>query len=131
MLLIQILVCVYAAAAMQRCETLKSELPDCVISYIFSMLSMKDLVKISTLSKRWQHEWESRIDLNFDLQNMFDNHNNTIGKGLQSQFATRLDQFMLHYQGSIIRSIRINFPLGDQHSDVIDRLISRSACQSY
>jgi hypothetical protein len=43
----------------------------------------------------------------------------------QSEFATRLDQFMLHYQGPVIRSIRIDFPLGDDHTDVIDRLISK------
>jgi hypothetical protein len=43
----------------------------------------------------------------------------------QSEFATRLDQFMLHYKGDTIRSIRVKFPLGNEHSDVIDRLISK------
>ncbi|AES64901.1 F-box protein [Medicago truncatula] len=44
---------------MKRSKKLKSEseLPDCVLSYIFSKLSWKDLVKTSTLSKRWLHEW--------------------------------------------------------------------------
>ncbi|CAJ2671418.1 unnamed protein product [Trifolium pratense] len=32
---------------------------------------------------------------------------------------------MLHYQGAVISSVRVNFPLGDQHSDVIGRLISQ------
>jgi hypothetical protein len=45
----------------------------------------------------------------------------------QSEFATRLDQFMLHYQGAVIHSIRLDFPLGgDDHTDVIDRLISKA-----
>jgi len=72
------------------------------------------------------------MDLNFDLHNMFDY--NTLQElpkdlplfeRLQPQFATRLDQFMLHYQGAAINSIRVNFLLGDEHSDVIDRLISQ------
>ncbi|WJX47866.1 hypothetical protein P8452_34507 [Trifolium repens] len=110
------------------------ELPDCVMSYIFSMLSLKDLVKTSALSKRWIYEWRLRMDLNFDLHNIFDY--NTI-QGLptplpffqwfhfQSQFATRLDQFILHYQGHAIRSIRLDFPLCNHHTDLIDRLISK------
>jgi hypothetical protein len=36
------------------------------------MLSLKDLVKTSALSKQWIHEWGLRTDLNFDLHNMFD-----------------------------------------------------------
>ncbi|RHN73001.1 putative leucine-rich repeat domain, L domain-containing protein [Medicago truncatula] len=64
---------------------------------------------------------------------MFDDYNTLqelpkclpLFQGLQSQFATRLDQVMLHYQGSIILSIRLNFLLGHEHSDVIDRMISK------
>jgi len=121
-----------AAEAMENCKDLKSELPNCVLSHIFSKLTLKDLVKTSTLSKHWLHEWGLRMDLNFDLHNMFDY--NTLQElpkdlplfeTLQPQFATRLDQFMLHYEGAAINSIRVNFPLGDEHSDVIDRLISQ------
>jgi hypothetical protein len=129
---------------MKRCKKLKLdkleklklefELPDCVMSYIFSMLSLKDLVKTSALSKRWIYEWRLRMDLNFDLHNMFDY--NTIQDlptplpffqwfHFQSEFATRLDQFMLHYQGHTIRSIRLDFPLCNHHTDLIDRLISK------
>ncbi|WJX79883.1 hypothetical protein P8452_62958 [Trifolium repens] len=123
---------------MNRCKKLKKiELPDCVMSHIFSMLSLKDLVKTSALSKRWIHEWGLRTDLNFDLHNMFDY--NTIQDlpsitslpifqffHFQTEFATRLDQFMLHYQGAVIHSIRLNFPLGWDLTDVIDRLISKA-----
>ncbi|GAU11391.1 hypothetical protein TSUD_343820 [Trifolium subterraneum] len=44
----------------------------------------------------------------------------------QTEFANRLDQFMLHYQGPVIRSIRLDFPLGRDHTHVIDRLISKA-----
>jgi hypothetical protein len=129
----------FAAAAMKRCkklklEKLKLELPDCVMSHIFSMLSLKDLVKTSALSKRWNHEWGLRMDLNFDLHNMFDyNTIQDLQKPLelfqrfhfQSEFVTRLDQFMLHYQSAAIHSIRVDFPICNDHTDVIDRLISK------
>jgi hypothetical protein len=132
------LVAAAAAITMKRCKKLKKiELPDCVMSHIFSMLSLKDLVKTSALSKQWIHEWGLRTDLNFDLHNMFDY--NTIQDlpqtlplfpiiqrlHFQSEFATRLDQFMLHYQGPIIRSIRLDFPLSKDHTEVINRLISK------
>jgi len=114
---------------MKRCKKLESEFPDCVTSYIFSKLALKDLVKTSALSKRWIHEWGLRTDLNFDLHTMFDyNTIQDLPKILplfQSEFATRLDQFMLHYEGAIIRSIRVKFPLGNEHRDAIDRLISK------
>jgi hypothetical protein len=68
----------------------------------------------------------------FDLHSMFDDSTlkklpkNLIGfLWLEDRFATRLDQFMLHYQGTMIHSIRVNFPLGAEHSDVIGRLISK------
>ena len=122
------------AVVMKRCKKLKSELPDCIISYIFSKLALKDLVKTSALSKGWIHEWGLRTDLNFDPHTMFDYNiiqdlPNTLPLfqrfHFQSQFAARLDQFTLHYKGVIIRSIRVKFPLGNEHRDAIDRLISK------
>jgi hypothetical protein len=118
---------------MQRSKKLKDELPelpDYVTSYIFSKLNLKDLVKTSALSKLWRHEWELRKELNFDIHNMFDqglpkNLTLPLFYVFQSEFAARLDQFMLHYQGKTIHSIRVSFPLDDEHSDVIDRLITK------
>ncbi|AES81031.2 putative F-box domain, leucine-rich repeat domain, L domain-containing protein [Medicago truncatula] len=119
---------------MKSCVKLENELPDHIISYIFSKLALKDLVKTSALSKQWIHEWGLRMDLNFDLYTMSDyNTDQDLSQILplcqrfhfQSEFATRLDQFMLHYKGAMIRSIRVKFPLCNEHRDVIDRLISK------
>jgi hypothetical protein len=119
-----------ASEAMKRCKILNSDLPDFVLSYIFSKLSLKDLVKTSTLSKHWFREWRLlKTDLNFDIHNMFGYYTfQELRQDLplfESEFVTRLDQFMLRYQGDVISSIRVKFPLGDQHSDVIGRLISQ------
>ncbi|WJX78872.1 hypothetical protein P8452_62054 [Trifolium repens] len=111
-----------------KSKRIKIELPDSIISQIFTKLGLKDLVKTSTLSKLWRNEWHLRTGLNFDLCNMFD-HNQELPKsipllkGFQSEFATRLDQFMLNYEGDMINSIRVKFPLTYEHSDIIERLI--------
>jgi hypothetical protein len=122
-----------ASEAMKRLKNLNSDLPDCVLLYIFSKLTLKDLVKTSALSKHWFHEWRLlKTDLNFDLHNMFDcytfeelREDVRLFQRVQSEFATRLDRFMMHYQGVVISSVRVKFPLGNEHSDVIDRLISQ------
>ncbi|XP_058742433.1 putative F-box/LRR-repeat protein At3g44810 [Vicia villosa] len=120
---------------MKRCKILNTELPDSVLSLIFSKLTLKDLVKTSALSKHWRHElgfmMKNIKDLNFDAYNMFDyNPLQNLPQYLplrddQSRFATGLDQLMLHYHGAMINSVRVKFPLGDQHRNVIDRLISQ------
>ncbi|KAK2363332.1 putative F-box/LRR-repeat protein [Trifolium repens] len=121
---------------MKRCKILNSELTDyvselddCVLSYILSKLTLKDLVKTRALSKHWLHKWGLRMDLNFDLHNMFGY--NTVQElqrnfpCIQSEFARRLDQFMQHYQGAVIHSIRVYFPFSDKHRGVIGKLISK------
>ncbi|GAU23389.1 hypothetical protein TSUD_334370 [Trifolium subterraneum] len=113
-------------------KRIKIQLPDSILSQIFSKLGLKDLVKTSAFSKLWRHEWQLRTHLNFDHHDMFDN-NKVKGlprpfallQGFQSEFVTRLDQFMLHYQGDIIDSIRVKCPLCNKHSDVIGRLFSK------
>ncbi|MCH79656.1 F-box/LRR-repeat protein [Trifolium medium] len=47
-----------------------SELPDYILSDILTMLSMRDLLKTSILSKRWCKLWYLRRDLYFDVFNV-------------------------------------------------------------
>lgn len=90
----------------KKIKSESTELPDCIISYIFSKVSLKNLVKTSALSKQWYLEWGLRKDLNFDLHNMFDYNPITdlpiafpLFQQLQSQFAASLDNFMQKYPG--------------------------------
>ncbi|CAK8543500.1 unnamed protein product [Lathyrus sativus] len=117
----------------KKLKSESTELPDCVISHIFSMLTLKNLVKTSALSKQWYHEWGLRKDLNFDHHNILDyNRIPKLPKTLphfqqiQSQFATSLDNFMQKYSGDTISSIRVKFPLGADHTYAIDGLIHKA-----
>ncbi|XP_058752045.1 F-box/FBD/LRR-repeat protein At1g78750-like [Vicia villosa] len=99
------------------------DLPDCVLSYIFSKLPVVDLLRTSVLSKKWIHEWGSRTDLNIDIHNMF--NQDTLHK-TYGDFLVRLDQFILHYPGATIRSVKLNYPLEDDiFSDIVDNFISQ------
>ncbi|XP_058748661.1 uncharacterized protein LOC131621647 [Vicia villosa] len=118
--------------SVKKLKSESTELPDCVISYIFSKLSLKNLVKTSALSKHWYHEWGSRKDLTFDLHNMFDYNTMPdlpialpLFQPIQSQFAASLDNFMQKYPGDMIRSIRLNFPLDNDHTYAIDELVHK------
>lgn len=124
---------------MKRCKGRNTELPNCVLSFIFSKLTWKDLVKTSALSKHWCHEFGFMMkdikDLNFDAYNMFGYNPLQMVpyhlqlRAVQSQFATGLDQLVLHHQGATINSVRVKFPLDDKHSNVIDRLISQGVAK--
>ncbi|KAI5404155.1 hypothetical protein KIW84_051338 [Lathyrus oleraceus] len=116
----------------KKIKSESTELPDCIISYIFSKVSLKNLVKTSALSKQWYLEWGLRKDLNFDLHNMFDYNPITdlpiafpLFQQLQSQFAASLDNFMQKYPGDMISSIRVNFPLCVDHTYALDGLVHK------
>ncbi|KAI5426584.1 uncharacterized protein LOC127126097 isoform X2 [Lathyrus oleraceus] len=117
---------------LKKINSESTELPDCIISHIFSLLSLKNLVKTSALSKQWYHEWGLRKDLTFDLHNMFDY--STVPElpttlppfqQIQFQFAASLYNFMQTYPGDMISSIRVKFPLGIDHTYAIDGLIHK------
>jgi len=60
-----------------------SELPNCILSNILAMLSIKDLLKTSILSKRWCNLWALRRDLYFDIFNVLGSSEEEL---LQSQY---------------------------------------------
>ncbi len=102
-----------------------SELPDCVLSYILSMLSMKDLMKTSILSKRWWKLWSLSRDLNFDISNMFNEKEIQITKSLLvDKFVQRVGQFIKNFQGTKIDYFKVDFYCKYEHSSIIDQWIS-------
>ncbi|PNY00482.1 F-box/LRR-repeat protein [Trifolium pratense] len=116
-----------------------SELPDDILSYILAMLLIKDLLKTSVLSKRWSKLWGRRKDLYFDIHNVLGSEKELIETGhlidvtdvycvnldlSLKEFVKRVDQFVKNFPGTAIDSFSVNFYLGCEQSNTIDRWIS-------
>ncbi|CAI8615680.1 unnamed protein product [Vicia faba] len=124
-----------------------SELPDCIISYIFTKLTIKDLLKTSILSKKWCKLWTLRRELYFDIFNVFEyteqqllqkgylidvtvhsTFSSTVERMLnldisRDPFVKRVDQFLKHSHATIIDSFLVNFYLDSQQQSIIDEWI--------
>ncbi|PNX83517.1 F-box/LRR-repeat protein [Trifolium pratense] len=120
-----------------------SELPDDILSYILTMLSIKDLLKTSVLSKRWCKLWFLMRDLHFDIHNVIGSEKELLEKGhltdvtrysrtdrcvdldlTPKEFVKRVDQFLNNFHGTSIDSFFVNFYLDCQQSNTIDRWIN-------
>ncbi|XP_045794932.1 F-box/LRR-repeat protein At3g58900-like [Trifolium pratense] len=122
-----------------------SELPDDILSYILTMLSIKDLLKTSVLSKRWRKLWGLRKHLYFDIYNVLGTEKELLEKGYLTEvtvdivysrtyrcvnldlgpkeFIKRVDQFLNNFPGTAIDSFFVNFYFDCEQSNTIDRWI--------
>ena len=120
-----------------------SQLPDCILSHILTMLPMKDLLKTSVLSRRWCRLWALRRDLYFDIHNVLGSEMELLETGdlielprdstvvcfadfdlSRDEFVNRVDQFVKNFEGTKIDSFLVNFYLDCEHSNNIDQWIS-------
>ncbi|XP_004494972.1 putative F-box/LRR-repeat protein At3g44810 [Cicer arietinum] len=105
-----------------------SKLPDCILSYILTMLSMKDLLKTTILSKRWCKLWGLRRDLYFDVFNVFGTQNQLLHiidmDMSRDEFVTRVHQFLNNFHGTKIDSFLVNFFLKREQSSTINQWLS-------
>ncbi|XP_058742586.1 putative F-box/LRR-repeat protein At3g59160 [Vicia villosa] len=123
-----------------------SQLPDCILSYILTKLSIKDFLKTTILSKRWRNLSSFRRDLYFDVLNVLENtEEELLQKGYlidvplhtsysssmerrlnlnisRDPFVKRVDQFLKH--ATTIDSFLLNFYLDSQQQSTIDEWIS-------
>ena len=114
------------------------------------MLSIKDLLKTSVLSKRWCNLWGLRRDHYFDIFNVLGNteeellqagylidvlrrsfvdYRDTMERLLKldmsrDEFVKRVDRFVNNFPGINIDSFLVNFYLDHEQSNIIDQWIS-------
>ncbi|PNX98508.1 F-box/LRR-repeat protein, partial [Trifolium pratense] len=130
-------------------DDLISELPDYILSDILTMLSMKDSLKTSVLSKRWCKLWSLRRNLYFDIFNVIgSSEEELLQKGYlvdvldtsfsgvttmerhinpdmsKDEFVKRVNQFVMNFQGTVMESFSVNFHLDHEQSSTIDQWIS-------
>jgi hypothetical protein len=123
-----------------------SELPDEILSYILTMLSIQDLLKTSVLSKRWCKLWGLRKDLYFDIHNVLGTEKELLEKDYLvdvtvnsrisrtyrcvnldltlKEFIKRVDQFLNNFPGTAIDTFFVNFELDCEQSNTVDQWIN-------
>ncbi|GAU13592.1 hypothetical protein TSUD_346960 [Trifolium subterraneum] len=114
-----------------------SELPEEILSYILTMLSIKDSLKTSILSRRWCNVWSLRRDLYFDVLNVLGSEKELLENGYlidvsrrlnldmsRDEFAKRVNQFVKNFKGTKIDSFLVNFKLDCEQSSTVNQWIS-------
>ncbi|GMY09936.1 isoform 2 of f-box/lrr-repeat protein [Fagus crenata] len=111
-----------------------SELPDDILSFIFSHLRLRDAVKTSVLSHRWGRVSASKSKLKFFWRNMFLTNENDKNWGFNKdpcredvdKFVKSVNQF-LKFHGDWnkwqIVSLEVLFCLGNDYKNDIDEWI--------
>ncbi|XP_028112409.1 putative F-box/LRR-repeat protein At5g54820 isoform X3 [Camellia sinensis] len=108
-----------------------TEMPDEILSFILSFLSIRDSVKARILSRRWRYICPFMLNLDFDLHTVlginykarYSNGDSDISWEDKSKFVTGVDQFLELYNGQKLLSLRICFCLGNEHAGYVDRWI--------
>ncbi|KAF9665141.1 hypothetical protein SADUNF_Sadunf16G0091200 [Salix dunnii] len=99
-----------------------SELPDDILSFALSFLTMRDAVKTRLLSRRWRYLSPPLSHLQFDAFTLFGTHG-----GRSSEFTAAVDQVLLACRGPKIGTLKVRFPLGNDHAFHVDRWVSLSS----
>ncbi|XP_074267313.1 F-box/LRR-repeat protein At3g26922-like [Silene latifolia] len=100
-----------------------SDLPDEILCYILSFLTLRDSVRTRLLSAGWRHLCDCRSVLQFDALNVF-GRKTVITVSQQSKFVIAVNQFIQLWKcWNSVHGIKINFPLGVEHTSNIDRWV--------
>ncbi|XP_042495943.1 F-box/FBD/LRR-repeat protein At1g13570-like [Macadamia integrifolia] len=104
-----------------------SDLPDEVLSYIISLLTLREAVRTSTLSRRWKYLWKTSVsNLDFDAENMLGSLSPSTHEGWQertSKFIEVVDQNLKLLQDFKVERFRICSPLDSRHGSNLSRWV--------
>ncbi|XP_008812063.2 F-box/FBD/LRR-repeat protein At1g13570-like isoform X2 [Phoenix dactylifera] len=112
-----------------------SSLPDAILSSILSLLTVREAVRTSVLSRRWRHVWCQTSDLFLDAPNLFppdlcipDSELYNLFRGerdrlilhLSCRFLSAAGALLAHHQAHKLGTFRLHFPLGRGQSQLLD-----------
>lgn len=94
-----------------------TDLPDEILSYILTHLKLRDVVRTSTLSKRWKNIWLSlpKLDLEWSVMSRY--------KGLLN-YVNWVNKVLRDYHNQDISSFRISFNFKKEYAGHVDHWIS-------
>ncbi|CAB4305294.1 unnamed protein product [Prunus armeniaca] len=119
-------------------KDLINELPDCILSSIFSLLTLKDVVDATSMvSPRWRrlvlHPILTRLNLEFDIPNVFGisiddddycDDDNLIADKLQKQdFIRCVNKVLQLHHGNKVDSFKVNFYFNRESTAILDEWI--------
>ncbi|KAF8395909.1 hypothetical protein HHK36_019864 [Tetracentron sinense] len=90
-----------------------SDLPDEILTYTLSFLTLRDAAVTSVLSSRWRYLWTSVTSLNFDDPLCMRRH----------RYIKWVNQILQLHQGSNIGAFRVCFDFDKKSSHHVDRWI--------
>ncbi|KAF9594637.1 hypothetical protein IFM89_034259, partial [Coptis chinensis] len=109
-----------------------SQMPEDILSFILSFLTMRDAVKTRVLSPRWRYLSSSTGNLYFDLCTLFgigydwnylSKNSDSLWEG-KDRFINTVDQIMQLYRSPKLYSFKVSYCLGNECASHIDRWIS-------
>ncbi|KAK9925051.1 hypothetical protein M0R45_033392 [Rubus argutus] len=118
-----------------------NKLPYSVLSYILSLLTIKDAVGTCMISHQWRHLWKhpilTRTNLKFDIANVFggkytrlfeeheeDNRLDFLIDQFEKQFFVRcVNEYLLLYRGKKVDSFKVAFFLDAESTAILDKWV--------
>ncbi|CAL8170729.1 unnamed protein product [Prunus armeniaca] len=97
-----------------------SALPDDVLHTIVNLLSMRDAIRTSKLSRRWKNIYAHKSRLEFDWPNIISNYANTYTHGMVSirnvrYFQRSIEAVLASHSGTKIESFKVQCCIGNEH----------------
>lgn len=101
-----------------------SEMPDEILIMILSLLSLKEAVRTSAVSRKWRHLWKFYGgSMNFDgfERLMYIYNQNKDGEHEEDGFVEMVNQVLHSHQATRVEELRIVYPLGERYTKDINR----------
>ncbi|XP_042497541.1 F-box/FBD/LRR-repeat protein At1g13570-like [Macadamia integrifolia] len=101
-----------------------SHLPDEVLSHIISLLTLREAVRTSTLSRRWKYVWRTSANFDFDAKSMLGIQNHpAYWQESTSKFIRVVDQTLKLLQDFKVDRFRICWDMNNRHGSNLHRWV--------
>ncbi|XP_074292036.1 F-box protein At4g22280-like [Silene latifolia] len=104
-----------------------TELPDDILCYILSLLTVRDTFRVKSLSSTWKNLPDCRSVLWFDDYTILGKDSCDVSLARKSKFVKAVDQFLEIWRAQKTIALKIKFDLGNKYASHINGWIA-SVC---